>query len=109
MKYFIQQLTHLPGIETGWGNGYVVIPPEHPMHGVWYDDIGADVHCGLTFSELITDDMLSVFPSLDTDDVGSWLVGFDTAHWGDTPYNWPMERVEEETQKLAKWLESYAK
>lgn len=25
----------------GWGNGYVIIPEGHPVHGMGYDDIEA--------------------------------------------------------------------
>lgn len=105
MKHFVQQITHLPMIETGWGNGYAVIPPTHPLYEVHYDKIDVDVHYGLTFSEKITNDMLSIFPALDTEDVGCWMVGFDTAHYGDTQLNWPMERVVEETERLVEQLE----
>jgi hypothetical protein len=29
--------------------GYIGLPPAHPWHGKWYDDIDAEVHGGLTF------------------------------------------------------------
>src|SRR5215831_16238351 len=34
--------------------GYVGIPPEHPLHGLDYDDVGTwdfEVHGGLTFAD----------------------------------------------------------
>jgi hypothetical protein len=35
----------------GYRCGYVRVPPGHPWHGKGYDDIGAEVHGGLTFAE----------------------------------------------------------
>jgi hypothetical protein len=48
--------------------GYALIPPGHPWHGVEYDNIPADVHGGLTYSEADGDD---------------WWIGFDCSHSGD--------------------------
>lgn len=30
--------------------GYVGVPPAHPWHGKKYDEVGAEVHGGLTYS-----------------------------------------------------------
>jgi len=30
--------------------GYVGVGPDHPLHGVQYDDVDVDVHGGLTYS-----------------------------------------------------------
>ena len=51
MKTFLRENTWLTrGItDFGWGNGYVLIPQGHPLHGKHYDEIDVDVHCGLTF------------------------------------------------------------
>ena len=49
LKSFVKELTHLPRngfMDFGWGNGYVVIPEGHPMHGKHYDDIPVEVHPG---------------------------------------------------------------
>ena len=39
----------------GWGNGYIIIPEGHPLHGMNYNDIedkyGLAVHGGLTYSD----------------------------------------------------------
>lgn len=51
--------------------GYVALPPGHPWHGKGYDDIPAEAHGGLTYSNASDD--------------GSWWVGFDCAHAGDAP------------------------
>lgn len=76
--------------KCGWGNGYVHLPPEHPFHGVDYDEIPVEVHGGLTYAE---------------NEKGAWVVGFDTSHHGDTLEKWPMEEVEAETIRLKEQLE----
>lgn len=91
------------GIKHGWGNGYVLIPPGHPYHGVGYDDIPVEVHGGLTFSDIITQDLVDsewADGKLDNADVGYWAVGFDTAHYGDNLRKWTKEAVLAETQRL---------
>lgn len=93
-------------IEFGWGNGYVIIPKEHKLHGVHYDDINVYVHGGLTFSELVDLEIIETF-GLDIEDEGKWCVGFDTAHYNDNLLNWSKERVEEETQYLKEQLLKY--
>lgn len=58
--------------------GYVRLPKGHPWHGKPYDDIGADVHGGLTFAE----------PDLEYDAPGeddAWWIGFDCGHASDAP------------------------
>ena len=69
--------------------GYVGVPPEHPWFGVWYSDVDADVHGGLTFSATCS-------PAGEADPGGPhvchltapdeppvWWQGFDCAHMGD--------------------------
>ena len=111
LKHFVQELTHLKnsGVECGWGNGYVILPPHHPYYEVEYDYIDVNVHGGLTYSRKITNDTIELFHALDTDDVGCWLVGFDTTHYGDTELNWSMEAVMRETERLVTQLENYTK
>lgn len=53
----------------GW-LGYVRIPENHPWYGVFYDDIPADVHGGLTYGDTI-------------DDFDGYWLGFDFMHYGD--------------------------
>lgn len=85
----------LPGFNRGWGNGYVVVPPGHPLHGVSYQELrGIDVHGGLTYSE--------------PDIHNGWCLGFDTAHFGDTQEYWTIQRVEEEALKLLEQIENWS-
>jgi hypothetical protein len=109
MKTVIKENTWLArvGFENfGWGNGYVIIPPNHKLHGRHYDDIDVNVHGNLTFSEL-ADNKLIEWLGLDIGDLGSWVVGFDTAHFGDTLEKWSKEAVQAETENLLNQLLSY--
>ena len=105
MKTIIKENTWLPGINHGWGNGYVIIPPGHKLHGKHYDNIKVDVHGGLTFSELIDVELAELW-ELDKEDIGGWLVGFDTAHYRDDMEHWPMDAVQAETDSLKSQLEA---
>jgi len=93
--------------ERGWGNGYVIIPEDHFLHGKDYHEInklGIRVHGGLTFSMLVNDQLISEWKEVDESTKGGWIVGFDTHHYGDNKENWTMSRVIEETRKLKKQL-----
>lgn len=108
MEIFIKENTWIPrGImDLGWGNGYVLIPEGHPLHGKYYDEIDVQVNCGLTFSELI-DARRSEFFGLHKESIGKWCVGFDTAHCDDTLEKWPKERVLAETERLRDQLMAF--
>lgn len=84
----------------GWGNGYVVLEKTHPWYG--YDDsaIPVDVHGGITYAKIINEDVIKNFsPELDDNDLGKFIIGFDTAHYNSGKY-WTEERVREETEDL---------
>lgn len=110
MKTFIKENTWLPRngfMDFGWGNGYVVIPKGHPLHGKHYDDIhdlipSLDVNGGLTFSDSANDLKWDELPENSKD---AWVVGFDTAHIWDTLERWSKEAVIWETEKLKEQLE----
>lgn len=87
--------------QCGWGNGYVIIPEDHPFHGIDYDKINnfVKVHGGLTYSELVTSSVIQSF-ELDEDDFGKWMIGFDTAHSGDNIEKWSKGAVQAETDYL---------
>jgi hypothetical protein len=57
-------------IATDMGHrcGYVSVPKDHPWHGKTYDEVGLDVHGGLTYAGM-RDDL--------------WWFGYDCAHLGD--------------------------
>ena len=87
----------------GWGNGYVVIPPGHPAYAIHYGDLNEliSVHYGLTFAGHASN--CGMF-SLKEDEQDCWIVGFDTAHHGDTLEKWPKERVQIEADYLLSQL-----
>lgn len=94
-------------VDFGWGNGYLVIPEGHPLHGMDYDAIHEayphlSVNGGLTYAAKPVRKMVP-------DDVpdSAWIIGFDTAHLGDTLERWPDEAsVLAEAQSLANQIES---
>lgn len=97
--------------EHGWGNGYVLLSHNHPLHGVNYDNFYPDVHGGLTYGNRFdSDNFLHWIGVRDFDgDItienydkfhGYWIFGFDTAHYEDNGYNCPKEYVMSETEKL---------
>ena len=91
----------------GWGNGYVIMPKGHKLHGVDYNDINVEVHGGLTYSELITKQMLEEAGGLTSDDLGCWIIGFDTCHAGDNKNNCTRDYVESEARNLMRQVMEY--
>ena len=121
LRAFVKELSHLKRIslmERGWGNGYVIIPEGHPMHGKHYDDIKVDVHGGLTFCGLVDMNGMIVTESFYGDknvmhwdevtkeDARGWIVGFDTAHYRDNHSRWPQHEVQKEADNLMHQLEN---
>ena len=96
----------------GFANGYVVIPKNHPLWGLHYtaEEIESlNVHGGITFSEKVDEDMINHIlwgKDLEDGDLGSWIIGFDTCHSGDTLKKWPQVKVEKEVIKLLKQVEN---
>jgi len=108
MKTVIIENNWLGSIERGWGNGYVLIPKGNLLHGKHYDDIDVDVHGGLTFPELVDEKMIEQWDcehGLTKEDIGCWMVGFDTAHYRDNISRWPQEEVQKEADNLKDQLE----
>lgn len=109
LEYFILENTWLAPIggliQHGWGNGYVIIPPEHPFYGIHYDILNSHltVHGGLTFSEYGR--VLKKWPGYKPEYKDYWIIGFDTCHYEDDLYRWPKSAVEEEVADLAKQCE----
>lgn len=104
----------LPGFgkfDFGWGNGYVLLPYNHPLYGVDYDSIAVDVHGGLTFSEYFDVDRFHEW--IENREIGGditrenyekfnnyWMIGFDTAHSGDGLDTCSKDYVMNETNNL---------
>ena len=111
MKIFVKENTWLPRTfsDFGWGNGYVVIPKTHELHGKSYDEIHElmpelNVNGGLTFCDFR--DHLS-WREIPEETEGGWVVGFDTAHYSDTLAGWSKRSVIRETIKLRDQLLNY--
>ncbi len=86
----------LASYDRGEANGYLIIEDSwHPWYGEHYDSIDVNVHGGLTFSTEIVEDMLEHYSELYVDDIGSWMIGFDTCHANDTAEKWPTYKVRE--------------
>ncbi|MEK9810388.1 MAG: hypothetical protein VW362_08065 [Candidatus Nanopelagicales bacterium] len=80
--------------------GYIGVTPGHPWYGKDYEEIGADVHGGLTFAQherrdqrfnWDTERWLEIDSEPYPHDTGMdvWWVGFDCAHLGDLSPRWP--------------------
>jgi hypothetical protein len=86
---FVIEITWLGGMGSfthGWGNGYVAIPKGHPLYEVDYDNIeNIEINGGLIFGEMVNE---------------MWVIGFDTAHYGDTITRWPESAVKEHADYL---------
>jgi len=60
--------------------GYVGVGPDHPWHGMQYDDVDVEVHGGLTYSQACEEggEICHVpWPNREHD---IWWFGFDCAH-----------------------------
>lgn len=86
--------------ETGYGNGYVAVPPTHPMYWKDYKDVDVEIHWGLTYAEPATKKILEEVPEFSHIPEGYWIFGFDCAHAWDNEINCSKEFVETETQNL---------
>lgn len=108
-KKIPEQFRKEMGFEVGWGNGYAIIPPTHPLAGKDYYEVSKHVrvHEGLTFGKRIGSDLIEAF-KLDPENIGSYIYGFDTCHYEDNIQKWPKEAVEAEAQNLAEQLTLYA-
>lgn len=97
---------------VGYANGYVAVPPEHPLFGSDYDYPEIHIHGGLAYSkssgEVFEIFDMSAFEMLDGDiPEGYWVFGFDTFHLGDNPVTRSREWCIEETNRLKEILENW--
>lgn len=81
-------------IGVGYDNGYVAVPPSHPLHGADYDKANdyIEIHGGLTFAASVEeikadgwrDDTECIgFDHFDDIPKDYWVFGFDTMHYDD--------------------------
>lgn len=107
-----KDLRPLSFCDSGYANGYVAVPPEHPLFGKHYDKVDdmIDINSSLTFSDTSDsccnwDDIETINDNSNTIPLGWWVFGFDTIHLGYTLKTWPKERCIEETLRLKEQLE----
>lgn len=90
--------------ECGYADGYVAVPPHHPLWGMHYDRVNeiVSVHGGLTYSRAYNEKLVSdaILLSEDEVPVDSWIFGFDTIHYGDNLENCSEAFCKAETIKL---------
>lgn len=96
-------------LEHGQYNGYVAIPPEHPLYRASYNSAEIEqlrVYGGVTFAGGI-EQLYGAMKCLDMRTIPSnwWVFGFDTCHYGDNPVSWDFEAVAQETRRLQQQLE----
>lgn len=103
---FTKEPVHIPMYQRGASNGYVVIPQNSPLFGMSYDDImtWAELHEIELDVELTLAEFANKLGWSEIKDKSTYIVGFDTCHYGMTPTNWPMAKVLAETEKLASAL-----
>ena len=92
--------------ERGYANGYIAIPRGHELYGKHYDEIPLSVHGGWTFSEyasVLRPDQLE-FVDGNVIAPNSWVIGFDTAHFGDNLKNRDRNFVVSELKTVLKNL-----
>lgn len=97
-KSFTKEISDLVS-DGGWGNGYVILDEGHPWFGKNYNDIPVDIHGGLTYGDFINENTVFSF-GVDKEDIGKYMIGFDTFHLGDTEEKWTKEAVQEEANRL---------
>jgi hypothetical protein len=72
----------LPGMivrnRSGALCGYVAVNPDHPLYGKHYDEVGVDVHGGLTYSNACRGVICHIPEPGQPDNV--WWFGFDCHH-----------------------------
>lgn len=77
----------IPKKDRGWGCGYVIVPPD-------FDENQVDVHGGITWAKDHLPNGTSVAPNK--------VIGFDTAHCDDNPFEHHRSYVLKQTQSLAR-------
>ena len=106
---FLRTTPKNPYFEAGDYNGYVAVPPEHPLFGKGYDkpEVEAlDAHGGVTFAGKASDvDDIDIYLDCKEPPCDWWVFGFDTCHYGDNSDKWNLESCTEETRRLQEQLE----
>jgi len=113
MKTFVKEIFKFPRyrMDFGWGNGYIIIPKGHPLYNKTCSEINdliptLKVHGGLTSARSVNSIDCKELPK---GSKGGWIIGFHTAHYGDSLTKWSKEAVIKETEELKKQLIEWTK
>jgi len=113
MKCFacVRESPDIYGLDNGWGNGYVLVPRTHKLFGMHTYDvekfIEIDVPGGITWAEGELPGEVDDFEFITEkpkDLKDYWVLGFDTAHFGDDS-SLDEALVIRKTLRLKKYLE----
>ena len=101
---------HYVFLSGGYANGYVAVPPGHPLFGKHYDEVEVNIHGGLTYSGMSenfdeSEDLETIDDDSNTVPHGWWVFGFDTLHCGDDMQTCGREFCVAETLRLKQQLE----
>lgn len=106
---FLRATSFNPYLDAGEYNGYVAVPPEHPLFGENIDNkdvANLRVHGGVTFAGPFKDvNDVDVYLDCEEPPCNWWAFGFDTVHYGDNADKWNLETCTEETRRLQIQLE----
>lgn len=91
----------------GHSNGYAIIEKDQPCFNMDYNDVKVNVHGGLTFGRLLTIGDFMHYKDVTLEDVGKYMLGFDTLHYNDDMTNCNKEYCQKELESLIKQLEEY--
>jgi hypothetical protein len=94
----------------GWGNGYVAVPPSHPLHGADFNSWEGDTpHLNIAREITWCDSAGRLKEEPNTIPSDWWVIGFDTTYRKDTPENCSKEYVERLTEELRQQVMLYKK
>lgn len=87
--------------DIGWGNGYVSLPKDHIWYGINFNKLNNL----LNFNDFYIRHEIT-YSEYSDETKNYWVIGFDTAHYGDNSINCSKKNVEIETIKLYKYCMS---
>lgn len=98
--FVLESNTSEYALERGWGNGYAVVDPNNKLHGLSESEV---MGMGVSIeSEIAYSGKMEYIKGKE-----HWVIGFDTAHFGDSIEKWPKSRVEFVAQELARQVEKF--
>jgi hypothetical protein len=111
-KYLSSYNLYSKFLTFGWGNGYILLPPNHPLYEIEYGSIdNIKIHGGLTYGQFFNSESflkwtenLEIGGDLTRENFEKfnnyWIIGFDTNHYGDNDETWTKEYVISQSEYL---------